>query len=160
MRASSSAIAASTSCVMISTSCSTSFLSGFMISHSYIGGRVAVPLLQGISRPPRFQVNLKFTLAVGLDTGSPVLHQTHDLLGKSGASVALLDQRTRFLFQILLFHQFYLIHARLVTSAAEFGCQPGLDDLLRQINADQSSAQRQHVRIVMLAAIDRGRIII
>ncbi len=47
-----------------------------------------------------------------------------------------------------------------VTPSTGWRLQPAFDDLLGQAGANQSSAQRQHVGVVMLAAIDGGSLIV
>lgn len=47
-----------------------------------------------------------------------------------------------------------------MTVAAEIGDEPHFHDLFRQRDANQSRAERQHIRVVMFAAIARGRNIV
>src|SRR6266511_86238 len=135
---------------MISTSCSTSFASGFIESHYlsvFIGGRVALSVLC----EERIET-IRFSSYLLFDSNSMV----SICPGEHGATQPSVVS----LFQILLLNRFYLIHARSVMSAREFSGQPGFDNLLGEVQADQTRAQSQHICIVMLTAIHRGRVII
>src|SRR3990172_6005274 len=52
------------------------------------------------------------------------------------------------------------IHAPLVPPAPKGRAEPGLDDLLGEVDADQPGAQGEHVGVVVLAAVDGGRVVI
>ena len=64
------------------------------------------------------------------------------------------------LLDVLPFNGDDLVDAAGVAPAAERGREPGLHDLPGKIHPDQSGSQCQHVRVVVLAAVDGRGIVV